>query len=196
MIKAGTSVLNSPDASPTAKEILSFFSKLPSQCQIAPGTAGISATTGIDTNDCATNAPFTDNADKGDLRIDYQQSDKSSWFVRVGDRKETGINYPTLPLPLDGQTNGRILILDQQIAAGYTRLIGSNKVLEARLGLSETRAGKYTLLSIGDNAIVIPGLPTDPANMWPATTFHKRLGRLLGLWAAKHKSTVAVSFAA
>ena len=154
-------MLNSPDASPTAKEILSFFSKLPSQCQIAPGTAGISATTGIDTNDCATNAPFTDNADKGDLRLDFQQSDNTSWFLKASDRKETGINYPTLPLPLDGQTNGRIKILDQQIAAGYTRLIGSNKVLEARLGLSETRAGKYTL-SIGDNAIVIPGLPTDP----------------------------------
>jgi hypothetical protein len=161
VIKAGQSVLNSPDASPTAKQILSFFSKLPAQCQIAPGTAGINASSGVDTNDCATNAPFTDNADKGDLRFDFQQSDKTAWFVKASDRKETGINYPTLPLPLDGQTNGRILILDQQIAAGYTRLIGSNKVLEARLGLSETRAGKYTL-SIGDNAIVIPGLPTDP----------------------------------
>jgi hypothetical protein len=161
VIKAGTSVLNSPDASPTAKQILSFFSKLPSQCQIAPGSAGINAATGVDTNDCATNAPFTDKSDKGDLRLDFQQSDSSSWFVKVSDRKETGINYPTLPLPLDGQTNGRIKILDQQVALGYTKLIGSNKVLEARLGLSETRAGKYTL-SIGDDAIVIPGLPTDP----------------------------------
>jgi hypothetical protein len=158
--KAGTSILNSPDASPIGKQILSFFSKLPAQCQIAPGTAGINATTGVDTNDCPTNAPFTDNADKGDLRFDFQQSDKSSWFLKVSDRKETGINYPTLPLPLDGQTNGRIKILDQQVALGYTRLIGANKVLDARLGLSSTRAGKYTL-SIGDNAIVIPGLPTD-----------------------------------
>ena len=158
--KAGTSILNSPDASPIAKQILSFFGKLPSQCLVAPGTAGINASTGIDSNDCATNAPFTDKADKGDLRIDFQQSDKSSWFLKVSDRKETGINFPTLPLPLDGQTNGRIKILDQQIALGYTRLIGANKVLDARLGLSETRAGKFTL-SIGDNAIVIPGLPTN-----------------------------------
>ena len=158
--KAGTSILNSPDASPTAKQILGFFNDLPAQCKVAPGTAGINATTGIDSNDCATNAPFTDNADKGDLRLDFQQSDKSSWFLKVSDRKETGINYPTLPLPLDGQTNGRIKILDQQIALGYTRLIGSNKVLDARLGLSSTRAGKFTL-SIGDNAITIPGLPTN-----------------------------------
>jgi hypothetical protein len=159
--KAGTSILNSPDASNTAKQILGFFKQLPSQCQIAPGTAGINTSTGVDSNDCATNAPFTDNADKGDLRIDFQQNDKSSWFLRVSDRKETGINYPTLPLPLDGQTNGRAKILDGQVALGYTRLIGANKVLDARLGLSGTRAGKYTL-SIGDNAITIPGLPTDP----------------------------------
>ncbi len=159
--KAGTSILNTPHASPLAKQILSYFSKLPAQCQIGPGSVGINPSTGIDTNDCATNAPFTDNADKGDLRIDYQQSDKSSWFLRISDRKETGINYPTLPLPLDGQTNGRIRILDQQVALGYTHLIGTNKVLDARLGLSATRAGKYTL-SIGDNAIVIPNLPTDP----------------------------------
>jgi hypothetical protein len=159
--KAGTSILNSPDISPVSKQILSFFNDLPAQCQVAPGSAGVNASTGVDSNDCATNAPFTDNADKGDLRFDYQQSDKTSWFLKVSDRKETGINFPTLPLPLDGQTNGRILILDRQIALGYTRLIGNNKVLDARLGLSETRAGKYTL-SIGDNAITIPGLPTDP----------------------------------
>ena len=158
--KAGTSILNSPDASPTAKQILSFFNNLPAQCQVAPGSTGINATTGVDSNDCATNAPFTDNADKGDLRIDFQQSDKTSWFLKASDRKETGINYPTLPLPLDGQTNGRIKILDQQVALGFTRLIGDNKVLEARLGLSETRAGKFTL-SIGDDAITIPGLPTN-----------------------------------
>ena len=159
--KAGTSILTSPDISPISRQILGFFNDLPAQCQVAPGSTGVNATTGIDSNDCATNAPFTDNADKGDLRFDYQQSDKTSWFLKASDRKETGINFPTLPLPLDGQTNGRIKILDRQIALGYTRLIGANKVIDARLGLSETRAGKYTL-SIGDNAITIPGLPTDP----------------------------------
>jgi hypothetical protein len=145
---------------PTSQEVLSFFNNLPSQCQIAPGSTAVAAS-GIGTNDCPTNAPFTDNADKGNLRIDYQQSEKSSWFLKVSDRKETGINHPTLPLPLDGQTNGRIKIQDRQIAMGYTRLMGSNKVLDVRLGLSGTKAGKYSL-SIGDNAITFPGLPTDP----------------------------------
>ena len=63
-------------------------------------------------------------------------------------------------LPLDGQTNGNIRILDQQIALGYTQLFGANKVLDARLGLDRTKAGKYNL-SIGNTAFNnIPGLPT------------------------------------
>ncbi len=159
--KAGTSILNSPDASPVAKQILALYSQLPSQCQIAPGAPGINASTGIATNDCATNAPFTDNADKGDLRLDYQQNERNSWFVRISDRKETGINFKTLPGQLDGQTNGRIKILDRQVVLGYTGLYGANKVLDARIGLSGTQAGKYTL-SIGENSITFPGLPTDP----------------------------------
>lgn len=159
--KAGASILASPDISPIARQILAYWKNLPSQCQIAPGTAGINQSTGIATNDCATNAPFTDDADKGDLRLDYQQSEHSSWFLRVSDRKETGINYRTLPGPLDGQTNGRIELQDQQVALGYTHIFSANKLIDARIGLSGTRAGKYTL-SIGENDIVVPGLPTDP----------------------------------
>ena len=34
--------------------------------------------------------PFTDNSDKGDLRLDYQQSDQFLWFLRISDRKENG----------------------------------------------------------------------------------------------------------
>jgi Carboxypeptidase regulatory-like domain/TonB dependent receptor/TonB-dependent Receptor Plug Domain len=153
--KAGTSVLTSPNISPLSKQLLGYFS----QINGLP-TAG-SATTGLAANDFPTEAPFTDNSDKGSLRLDYQQNASSSWFLRVSDRKETGINYPTIPLPLDGQTNGRAKIHDDQVAAGYTHLFGSNKVLDARVGLSGTQAGKYSL-SIGDNAFTIPGLPTDP----------------------------------
>ncbi|HEY0796290.1 MAG TPA: TonB-dependent receptor [Acidisarcina sp.] len=140
---------------PISAQILAYFKQIPS----LPVT-GL-ATTGLASNDYAVEAPFTDNSDKGDLRFDYQQNANSSWFLRVSDRKENGANHPTIPLPLDGQTNGRIRILDQQVALGYTRLFGANKVLDARVGLSRTKAGKFTF-SIGDNAIVIPGLPANP----------------------------------
>ncbi|WP_263359198.1 TonB-dependent receptor [Acidicapsa ligni] len=153
--KAGTSLLTSPDISPLSRQLLGYFSGL--QNLPLSGAAG----SGLASNDYPSEAPFTDNSDKGSLRLDYQENASSSWFLHISDRKETGINYPTIPLPLDGQTNGRTLIHDEQVAAGYTHLFGSNKVLDARLGLSGTRGGKFSL-SIGDDAFNIPGLPTDP----------------------------------
>ena len=86
------------------------------------------------------------------------------YFLRVSDRKETGINFPTIPLPLEGQTAGTQRILDQQIALGYTSTFGSNRILDLRLGVSRTKAGK-TPLSEGTSPVMvngapIPGLPT------------------------------------
>jgi len=140
---------------PISTQIISFFRQIPGLPQ-----SGLPST-GLASNDYSKQVPFTDNSDKGDLRLDYQQNANNSYFLRIGDRKETGVNYPALPLPLDGQINGTIRVLDQQIALGYTRLLGANKVLDARLGLSRTKAGKFSL-SIGNNAITIPGLPQDP----------------------------------
>jgi outer membrane receptor protein involved in Fe transport len=151
---AGTPIPTSA-INPLSQQLLTSFQKI----QGLP-VAGL-PTTGLASNDYAVQAPFTDNADKGDLRLDYQQNANSSWFLRVSDRKENAVNNPTIPLPLDGQTNGKIRVLDQQVALGYTHIIGASKILDARLGLSRTKAGKYTL-SIGENAISIPGLPTNP----------------------------------
>jgi hypothetical protein len=144
---------------PLSAQIVSYFKKI-----TALPTSGL-ATTGLNQNDYAVEAPFTDKSDKGDLRLDYHQNASTSWFLRVSDRKETGVNNPTIPLPLDGTQNGKIRILDQQIALGYTQLLGSNKVLDARLGLSRTKAGKFTL-SIGQNQFsTIPGLQTVPSSL-------------------------------
>src|SRR3984885_11118586 len=141
--------------SPISQQIIGFFKQIPGL-----PASGL-ASTGLATNDYSKLVPFTDDSDKGDLRLDYQQNATNSWFVRVSDRKETGVNYPAILLPLDGQTNGTIRILDQQVALGFTHLWGANKVIDARIGLSKTKAGKYSL-SIGDDAITIPGLPTNP----------------------------------
>jgi outer membrane receptor protein involved in Fe transport len=144
---------------PLSAQIINYYKPFMSTLPLS----GVS-TTGLNSNDYAKEVPFTDNADKGDLRLDYQQSPISSWFLRISDRKETGVNYPVIPLPLDSTANGTIRILDQQVALGYTHLFGANKVLDARLGLSRTKAGKFTL-SIGQNAFTIPGLQTVPASI-------------------------------
>ncbi|NYF89239.1 TonB-dependent receptor [Tunturiibacter empetritectus] len=162
---AGTAIPASA-INPVSQQIINYFKQIPTQ-----GT-GL-ASTGLAQDNFARLVPFTDNSDKGDLRLDYQQNSNSSWFLRVSDRKETGVNSPVFPLPLDGQTNGTIRVLDQQVALGYTHLLGANKVIDARLGLSRTKAGKYSL-SIGDNAISIPGLPSDPtvAGGLPSTSIN------------------------
>ena len=153
---AGTAIPSGAINSLSAK-ILTYYKAFASQLPVA----GV-ASTGLFQDDYAKEVPFTDNSDKGDLRLDYQQSQNTSWFLRVSDRKETGVNHPTIPLPLDGQANGTIRILDQQAALGFTHLFSANKVVDARLGLSRTKAGKYTL-SIGQNDFTIPGLQDVPS---------------------------------
>ena len=37
---------------------------------------------------------FTDNSDKGDLRLDYQASHRDALFLRVSDRKENAVTFP------------------------------------------------------------------------------------------------------
>ena len=147
---------------PLSAQILTYFKTISG----LPG-AGL-ASSGLAQDDYSTLVPFHDNADKGDLRFDWQKAPSRSAFLRISDRKENAINFASIPIPLDGQTNGHIRILDQQIAVGFTQLFGSNKVLDARLGLDRTKAGKYNL-SIGNtafstpgNAGYIPGLPANP----------------------------------
>jgi len=153
---AGTRIPTSA-INPLSAQIISYFK------QISGLPASGLASTGLASNDYAVQVPFTDNADKGDLRFDWQINPSNSAFLRISDRKENGVNYPSIPIPLDGQTNGNIRILDQQIALGYTRLFGASKVLDVRLGLDRTKAGKYNL-SIGNTAFNnIPGLPTSNA---------------------------------
>jgi hypothetical protein len=154
---AGTAI-PSTAINPLSEQIIGYFKNFSSALPVS----GL-ATTGVASSDYAVQVPFTDNSDKGDLRFDWQISPSQSSFLRISDRKEDAINFPSIPIPLDGQTNGHIRLLDQQIAAGYTQTFGSNKVLDVRLGLDRTKAGKYNL-SIGNTAFNnIPGLPTTNA---------------------------------
>jgi hypothetical protein len=156
---------------PLSLQILSYFKQIEASLPATGITSASTANgvTGLASNDYAVQAPFTDHADKGDLRFDWQIGPTRSAFLRVSDRKENAVNFETIPIPgivngpLDGQTNGHIRLLDQQIAVGFTQSFGPNKVLDVRLGLDRTKAGKYNL-SIGNTAFNnIPGLPTNNA---------------------------------
>jgi len=145
---AGTSILNDPRISPAAVTISKLIA------QQGPTSATV--------NNFTTLQRSNNRSDKGNLRLDWTPNQKNTFFLRVSDLKQNATDFPIFGLPLDGQSNGAQRILDQQVAVGYTRVIGSNQLLDARLGLSRTKAGKFSL-SIGtDPGISFPGLPTDP----------------------------------
>ena len=84
----------------------------------------------------------SNNNDKMDLKIDGQISDRTAAFVRLSHRKSNTFQAPTIPGASGGGGNGYIRALNQQFAAGVTRTLGNLSLLEFRLGLSRTRAGK------------------------------------------------------
>lgn len=140
------------DLSPIARAIMASFP--------LPNTPNVPATTA--TNNYTSLQRFTDDSDKYDVRLDEQWTPRMSSFLRLSQSKEYANDGPTLPEPLDGAVNGKQRIINQQVALGLTRQIGASALLEARLGFSFTKGGKYTP-AIGDpRTFGIPGLPSDP----------------------------------
>jgi hypothetical protein len=95
---AGTPIPTSA-INPLSQQIISYFkqiSGLPSRRH--HGTASTAnGVTGLASNDYSKQVPFNDNADKGDLRLDWQIDPASSAFLRVSDRKEEWRQLPVHP---------------------------------------------------------------------------------------------------
>lgn len=104
--------------------------------------------------------------DKGDVKIDHTINTHLSVFARGSMRKVNNFEAPVIPLPLGSPANANVRILNQQIAGGVTYTTSANSVLEFRLGISRSQAGK-TPPGLGSaNArqlFGITGLPEDPA---------------------------------
>ncbi len=104
--------------------------------------------------------------DKGDVKIDHTVNAHMTIFARGSERKVNNFEAPTIPLPLGNPANANVRIVNQQLAGGLTYTLSSNSVLEFRLGISRTLAGK-TPPGLGTaNALQlygITGLPEDPA---------------------------------
>jgi hypothetical protein len=104
--------------------------------------------------------------DKYDAKIDGQINNKMSGFLRISQRKVNIFNQPDIAGPSGGNSNGFTRVLNQQVDASYTWTVNSSSVLEARLGISRTRAGKVPPLSGGPSMLDlygITGLSTDPS---------------------------------
>ena len=103
--------------------------------------------------------------DKYDLKLDSQLSAKMSAFVRLSQRKSNYLQGPQIAGLSGGDGNGYIRALNQQLTGAYTYTISARDLVEARLGISRTLAGKSPVgLGGADIAAAygITGLPTDP----------------------------------
>lgn len=104
--------------------------------------------------------------DKGDIKIDHTINSRATVFARGSMRKVNNFEAPIIPLPLGSPANANVRIINEQIVGGLTYTLGSNSVLEFRLGVSRTKAGK-TPPGLGSatarELYGITGLPEDPS---------------------------------
>lgn len=99
--------------------------------------------------------------DKGDLKIDHNFSQKTTAFVRLSQRKMNNFEAPTIPAPIYSSANAFVRVLNQQLASGVTHNLTDSSLIEFRLGISRTLAGKNPT-GIGDTNFQLPGWPNDP----------------------------------
>lgn len=103
--------------------------------------------------------------DKGDVKLDFNLSDKLTFFARGSMRKMNNFEAPTILGPSGGNSNATVFVINEQLAGGVTYTVTPSSVLEFRLGISRTEAGKRPYnLGAGDMFTLygISGLPTDP----------------------------------
>ena len=103
--------------------------------------------------------------DKFDVKVDHQFSPRMTAFVRVSHRKVNNFEPPPIPGATGSPSNAFVHVLNQQLAGGLTFTPTANSLLEMRLGISRTEAGKEPP-GVGGPTMQqlygIPGLPTDP----------------------------------
>jgi hypothetical protein len=103
------------------------------------------------------------NADQYTYRLDFTQSSTSRWFFRHSISHELG--YDPFAIPNMGINTDTDV---QQAALGYTRMFGSNKLNDFRLGFGKLENGHISPRANTDNVVGRLGinLPNDNPLYW------------------------------
>lgn len=108
---------------------------------------------------------WTDNFNKGDIRVDNYISQKWTLFGRYSHRVLERFEAPDIPGPSGGNSNGNVRVLNQQWVAGTTYTLSPTSLVEFRIGVSRSEGGKTPIFvgtpTIGDR-FGIPNIPNDP----------------------------------
>ena len=102
--------------------------------------------------------------DKFDIKFDQKLNASTTTFFRYSWRDVDNFEPGPIPGDISSPANNFVNVTNQQFAGGLTRTISTNSLLEVRVGVSRTEAGKSALGTGGPNmleAYGITGLPTD-----------------------------------
>ena len=102
--------------------------------------------------------------DKFDIKLDHNFNTRLTGFARISHRKMNNFEAPVIPGPLFSPANAFVRVLNQQLATGVTYNFNSSSLLEFRLGISRTEAGKNPTNVGGPNMrelYGITGLPEE-----------------------------------
>ncbi len=108
----------------------------------------------------------TDYRDKGDMKMDHYFSNSLRSFFRFSQSRFDVFDPGTFEGLAGGNGNGFQFVPLKSFAGGVTWTVNQSSILEARLGFSDSQAGKNPPLVGGPSMqelFGIPGLPTDPA---------------------------------
>ena len=123
----------------------------------APTSAGIS-------NNFDSLPRRQDYNDKFDVKVDHTFSSRMTAFARMSHRKVNNYEPPPIPGDTGSPSNAFVHVLNDQFAGGFTFTVTNESLLEVRLGVSRTEAGKNTEPGLPNmqDLYAISGLPTDP----------------------------------
>jgi hypothetical protein len=93
-------------------------------------------------NNYASLPPDTIHDDKGDIRMDFTASSKTTAFFRYSEHQGIIQSPPNIQGPAGGNSNGTVNIFNQQAVGGVTHTFNQNAILDARLGFTLTDGGK------------------------------------------------------
>src|SRR5688572_6147166 len=103
--------------------------------------------------------------DKFDVKVDHQFGPRVTMFGRYSHRNLENFEPPPIPGEVGSPANAFVHVQNQQAAAGFTLTVTPTSLLEVRLGVSRTKAGKEPP-GVGGPTMLelygITGLPTDP----------------------------------
>ena len=103
--------------------------------------------------------------DKYDVKVDHQFSPRLTMFGRYSFRNLDNFEPPPIPGETGSPSNAFVHVKNRQGVAGFTFTVTPTSLLDVRLGISSTKAGKEPP-GVGGPTMLdlygITGIPTDP----------------------------------